>query len=99
MFVRTNKNFKEIMNSFTHHNPLILYSMWEGYLEKKEIKDFIDDFEVQTLHTSGHADVDSLKLIVDATNPKTIIPIHTTMPQQFPGKHVVMLNDKEEYTI
>jgi ribonuclease J len=30
-----------------------------------------------TIHTSGHADIDTLKKMVEAVNPKTIVPIHT----------------------
>ena len=59
-----------------------IYSMWEGYLQKKRTQGFIKYFEdknfrVHHIHTSGHADVETLKQFVNAINPKNIVPIHT----------------------
>ena len=59
-----------------------IYSMWEGYRKKANTKDFLEYFEsrgftIHSIHTSGHADVDTLKLMVEAIDPKTIVPIHT----------------------
>ncbi|MFH0832953.1 MAG: MBL fold metallo-hydrolase [Candidatus Aenigmatarchaeota archaeon] len=39
--------------------------------------------EYHQLHVSGHASKDDLKKIIDAANPKTIIPIHTEHPELF----------------
>ncbi|MDD3888791.1 MAG: MBL fold metallo-hydrolase RNA specificity domain-containing protein [Syntrophomonadaceae bacterium] len=33
--------------------------------------------EIITLHTSGHADPDTIKELIGHTNPTKIIPIHT----------------------
>jgi len=60
----------------------LIYSMWLGYLEKSNTKKFIDylkkrNFSFQYLHTSGHADMDALKKMVEAIDPKYIVPIHT----------------------
>ena len=60
----------------------LVYSMWEGYLLKSDTKDFIDyltkkRFSTYNIHTSGHADTETLKQMVEAINPKVIIPIHT----------------------
>lgn len=60
----------------------LIYSMWEGYLKKPDTKKFIEYFEnreftIHTIHTSGHADIDTLKHMVEAINPKNIVPIHT----------------------
>jgi ribonuclease J len=59
-----------------------IYSMWEGYRKKVETKEFLKYFEsrnfsIHSIHTSGHADIDTLKLMVESIDPKTIIPIHT----------------------
>lgn len=60
----------------------LIYSMWEGYLKKPDTKKFLQYFEgrkftIHKVHTSGHADIDTLKQIVEAINPKNIVPIHT----------------------
>ena len=56
--------------------------MWQGYLQKPDTKDFIDyltsrKFTVYKIHTSGHADIATLKKMVTAIKPKYIVPIHT----------------------
>jgi len=60
----------------------LIYSMWKGYLEKPNTKKFIDylkngKFTIHKIHTSGHADIGTLKKMVEAINPKNIAPIHT----------------------
>lgn len=60
----------------------LVYSMWEGYLQKSNTKKFIDylgqrKFTIHKIHTSGHADTETLKKMVDALKPKNIVPIHT----------------------
>lgn len=67
----------------------VIYSMWEGYMKDVGNKDFIkyitkgDDSLIHYIHTSGHADVATLKELVDITKPKKIIPIHTTNPHLY----------------
>jgi len=60
----------------------LIYSMWEGYLEKTNTKKFIKylsirKFSLHKIHTSGHADINTLKKFVKALNPQKIVPIHT----------------------
>ena len=60
----------------------LIYSMWEGYMKKNDTKQFIEyfkkrGFSIHSIHTSGHADIDTLKQLVDAIKPKCIVPIHT----------------------
>jgi len=59
-----------------------IYSIWKGYLKKPDIKRFINylekrKFKLYKIHTSGHADIATLKELVGALKPKYIIPIHT----------------------
>ena len=56
--------------------------MWEGYLQKPATRKFINyltnrKFETFNIHTSGHADTETLQKMVEAINPKRIVPIHT----------------------
>mgnify|MGYP004702383327 CR=1 FL=1 len=60
----------------------LIYSMWEGYLQKSNTNKFVDyltnrKFTVLKIHTSGHADTKTLKKMVEAIKPKNIVPIHT----------------------
>lgn len=60
----------------------LIYSMWEGYLQKSNTKIFVDyltkrKFTIHKIHTSGHADTKTLKQMVEAIKPKNIVPIHT----------------------
>ena len=60
----------------------LVYSMWKGYLQKSNTKKFIDyleqrKFTLHKIHTSGHADINTLKKMVVAIKPKYIVPIHT----------------------
>jgi ribonuclease J len=66
----------------------LIYSMWEGYLQKTDTIKFINyltarKFTKYKIHTSGHADTDSLKQMVDAIKPKNIVPIHTFNGSQY----------------
>lgn len=81
----------------------MIYSMWEGYLKKPDTKRFIEYFEhrnfsIHHIHTSGHADVDTLKRMIEAINPKNIVPIHTFYPEKYEKKFgypVVLAKDGE----
>ena len=69
-------------------NGLLIYSMWEGYKDKEQMRTFLDGCKalgLQTLsiHTSGHADVDTINQLIKKVNPTEIIPIHTEAPEWF----------------
>ena len=62
--------------------------MWAGYKEQSAMKEFIDECQklglrVVDLHTSGHADPDTIRTLIEHVNPKEIIPIHTENPLWF----------------
>jgi ribonuclease J len=63
-------------------NGNFIYSMWEGYKSKDHMIKFLEffrnrSFTIYNVHTSGHADVPTLKKLVKAIQPKYIVPIHT----------------------
>lgn len=81
-----------------------IYSLWEGYKKDKSTKDFINylverGMNTIDIHTSGHADIDALKKMVEILNPSTIIPIHTfkadSYKEIFDESRIRILNDKE----
>ncbi|GJQ60911.1 MAG: hypothetical protein SCALA701_37120 [Candidatus Scalindua sp.] len=86
----------------------LIYSMWEGYLQKSNTKKFVDylikrNFTIHKIHTSGHADIMTLKRMVEAIKPKNIVPIHTFEGDEykeiFTGTKVVRIKDNEVVTI
>lgn len=82
----------------------LIYSMWDGYKTKSSTKKFLDYFEprnfsIHSIHTSGHADIETLKKMVDALTPKFIVPIHTFSGSEYQKlftQQVVRLKDGEE---
>jgi len=85
----------------------LIYSMWEGYLQKPSTKKFIDyltkrKFELHNIHTSGHADINTLRELVDAIKPKNIVPIHTFEGNKYKNifnQNIVELKDGETQNI
>ena len=106
MMVRANSTFKKIIEKFDPTQSIILYSMWNGYRTKKDstIPEFLklaDKWEYW--HTSGHATIEDIKMVVEMTLPKVIIPMHTDAPEKMkeilPDREVFILQDKEVYTV
>lgn len=85
----------------------LIYSMWSGYKDQPKTKEFIKFFEgnncaVIDMHTSGHADVETLKEYANAINPKMIIPIHTNNKKDYKSifdQSILELEDNQIYNI
>lgn len=61
---------------------VLFYAMWKGYLEQPSMQTFVDFMEskgvrLHMLHTSGHADAQTIDRLVSAVCPKVIVPVHT----------------------
>ncbi len=39
--------------------------------------------KIETLHTSGHADENAVRKLIDTVNPDVIIPVHTENAERF----------------
>lgn len=83
---------------------IFIYSMWDGYKKEKTTKEFIDflinrGMTEKSIHTSGHADRDALKRMIEVLNPKNLVPIHTFEGDEykkiFTGTKVVRISDNE----
>jgi len=64
----------------------IITSLWKNYEEtQKKFFNWVDfnGYHRRHIHTSGHADRESLAMIAEFVNPKKIIPIHTENKEQF----------------
>lgn len=85
MLVRDNYISRKAMRLFP--KSIFIYSQWEGYLnekftEYKHMQEFVPKNYIY-LHTSGHADFNSIKKVCETVKPKMIIPIHSESPEEF----------------
>ncbi len=76
-----------------------VYSMWHGYLERSNLREFLaaNGVELTEIHTSGHAYVSQLEKLVQSLRPRHVIPIHTFHPEKYAelSSNVVQLKDGE----
>ncbi len=89
MCVRTSmlRYMKGLSKKMSFVDGVLVYSFWSGYKETEDMKHFLSECEkmglkIVTLHTSGHADYESIKKLVNTVNPDKIIPIHTEAPEK-----------------
>ena len=84
----------DFVKKMLHYFPdaELIYSMWKGYYEGTEeqksqnVIDFVNLFHghFHYLHTSGHADVETLEKVCRITNPSIgVIPIHKDKNTRF----------------
>ncbi len=88
---------EKILSDFKPQEIQYIYSLWSGYLEKSSHIDILKS-QLIHIHTSGHANIQSLKDFVNKISPKFIIPIHTEFPEQYEKlfeNEVKLLNDNE----
>ena len=106
MMARDNWRFRNIVSLFDRLQSIMLYSMWDGYRTKpgSTIPAFLDMAGTwETLHTSGHASQDDIRLVIEKTRPAMVIPIHTENPNLLktlcPDEKIVVLSDGEDITV
>ncbi|MFA6434829.1 MAG: MBL fold metallo-hydrolase RNA specificity domain-containing protein [Elusimicrobiales bacterium] len=90
-----------------YKDAFLVYSQWQGYLKKSQMKltEFIFESglhkNMKPIHSSGHADVPTLQRLVATLNPGKIIPVHTEHPGEyeklFPGIPIVMASDNTRH--
>jgi ribonuclease J len=69
-------------------NSALVYSLWNGYLKENYTADFVkwlesEGVEKYNVHTSGHADVETLKDTIEEIAPVFVVPIHTFVPDVY----------------
>lgn len=97
--IKAEEKYKSWIERFADLKPIVVYSMWEGYLNPKhkayndEWKKLLDSYNhVEYMHTSGHATASLIAEVINAVDPKEVIyPIHTEN-----AKELEKLNIKEE---
>lgn len=100
------KNYLEKLNEvLSFEGGILFYAMWKGYMEQPDMQNFIrymqnKGVKLHILHTSGHADALTLDRLIEAANPKMIIPIHTENAkwfEKYSDKCKVIYNEKIIY--
>jgi len=84
-----------------------IYSLWEGYLQDESMKKMMrfikkNKMNFYQVHTSGHAEINTLKKMVKKLKPKQIVPIHTFHPDQYEDLFnckVVHVSDGEVFVV
>lgn len=109
LIARPTTQFESLIESFPAHQSKKYLSQWKGYLNPDSpayneglAKSLGAGYDY--VHTSGHADVDTLGTLLNHLNAAKIIPIHTENPKKFmetfyPHWPVLLLNDGESYII
>ena len=110
LIIRFNPAFKPLLDEYTKNiDTKIYYSMWKGYIDNKNpafnnnTAKFFEPYEPEFMHTSGHANIETLKHVFNTVNPKCgIIPIHTEAPEKFnelfPAYKIISAKDGESFT-
>jgi len=100
LLAKDSRYFRGIITKLKDSSKAIaIFSMWHGYLERSNLGQFLDSngIPITEIHTSGHAYVSQLKILVDALKPRWIIPIHTFYPEKYSEMfpNVIRLQDGE----
>lgn len=113
MLVGKSDAYKKRMEYFRDLDPLLFYSMWEGYIDKDNHPDtydedygrLVNEWRCDKNHTSGHAPAGDIKRMIDTVSPlEGVIPVHTTRQQDFEKLDlgeikIIPLNDGEIYCL
>lgn len=104
MLIRANDYFAKILSKFPKDQSIILYGLWKGYLneENSPYKSFLEGYNWEYLHTSGHACIEDVKEVLDLVKPEVIIPMHTELPEALVKDYldkVKILKDGEVYEV
>ncbi len=78
---RVDRDKKLRFNTSIFENAVLIYSLWSGYKEKEDVKNFLTEMqnlgvEVVDLHTSGHADKFTIDGLKQRVNPSVIEYVH-----------------------
>jgi ribonuclease J len=79
------KDLKSIKNI---EGATFIYSLWEGYLQDDALQKMMrfikkKNMKFYQVHTSGHAEINTLRKVVKKLKPRKIVPIHTFYPDKY----------------
>lgn len=107
MMIRQGSPFERLLESYKGRSKVI-YSMWRGYLggrtKNEQLADFLKDYDLTFLHTSGHASARDLAALYHTVRPKTgLIPIHGETPERMgellPNEKIICLEDGQTLSL
>ena len=94
--IKPEERYNQWIERFQDKNPIVIYSMWDGYIKKdkgktayneawaKFFKPYQDNKQYEDLHTSGHATAKMITEVIKAVDPQEeIIPMHTENVEGF----------------
>ena len=98
------KDLKSIKNI---EGATFIYSLWEGYLQDDSMQKMMifikkRNMKFYQVHTSGHAEINTLKKVVKKLKPGKIIPIHTFHPDKYSGlfsQKIEQISDGEVFGV
>ena len=78
---KVDEDKKSKFNFSIFNNSVLIYSLWKGYKEKDDMKKFLNEMsnlgvEIVDLHTSGHADKETIDRLIKKVNPTVIEYVH-----------------------
>ena len=84
-----------------------IYSLWEGYLQDYSMQKMMRFIKKKNMifcqvHTSGHAEIATLKKVVKKLKPGKIIPIHTFHPDKYGSlfnRKIEQVSDGEVFVV
>lgn len=109
LLARPTPKFQALIDSFPKDKSKKYLSQWDGYVNpyspayNDALRKTLGD-EYEYVHTSGHADIDTLRTLFTQIWAGVIIPIHTDNPQKFleifeEEFPVKLLSDGEKYSL
>lgn len=101
------KNYLEkLSHEVSFDDGVLFYAMWKGYQQQQGMADFLNFMQnkgvkIHTLHTSGHADTDTIDALLERISPKIIIPVHMENAEWFNvyQDRCKVVNDRPEINI
>jgi len=104
ILAKDSRYFRIVMDKLSRNSHAkAIYSMWHGYLERSDLKKFLQSrkIELTEIHTSGHAYINQLKQLAGALKPRFVIPMHTFYPEKYSEmfSNVIQLKDGEEMIV
>lgn len=85
---RANHRFDNLIEKLPGETKIKYLSMWKGYVDPNypaynpNLANSLGT-KFKHIHTSGHCDMESLRILFQMLKPKAIIPIHTDNPKAF----------------
>ncbi len=85
MIVSEYEYYEDIMEEFADLDPIMIYSLWKGYIDEKvgkgaynaKLAEFCKKYNAIDMHTSGHAYPEMIKAVIKEVNADEVVIIHT----------------------